>query len=112
MNSKFSFWHFLIFAFFISLQSCSDFKKGIGIEKDIPDEFLIKKIDPLKQPPDYSLLPPDSNKKNFNSSKREKNLKQIISENIKNNSLDTSLTIEKNDLSNPEIEKSILNQIK
>ena len=43
---------------------CSDLKKGLGMEKDVPDEFLIKKNNPIVKPPNYDLLPPDSKSKN------------------------------------------------
>ena len=57
--------------------SCSDFKKGMGLEKDRPDEFLVRKTNSIEKPPNYELLPPDSktkklvNKKIDNSTKNE-----------------------------------------
>ena len=44
----------------LALNSCSCIKKGLGIEKDSPNEFLIEKKAPLVIPPEYKLLPPDS----------------------------------------------------
>ena len=38
------------------LNSCSDLKKGLGMEKDVPNEFLIEKRNPLVLPPDYKML--------------------------------------------------------
>jgi len=77
------------------LAGCGDLKKGLGFEKDVPDEFLIKKNNPIVRPPNYDLLPPDSknnevkklNEKNSNSSDDLKIiLKNSIDkkENIKN----------------------------
>ena len=37
---------------------CKTIKQGLGIEKDVPDEFLIKKIDPIERPPNFELIPP------------------------------------------------------
>ena len=47
----------------LSLSSCTSVKKTLGLEKDVPNEFLIEKRDPLTLPPDYNILPPDSNAK-------------------------------------------------
>ena len=47
----------------LSLSSCTSVKKTLGLEKDVPNEFLIEKRDPLTLPPDYDILPPDSNAK-------------------------------------------------
>ena len=50
---------FLITIFgILALNSCSDIKKGFGIEKEIPNEFLIEKKAPLVMPPEYKFLPP------------------------------------------------------
>lgn len=46
------------------LTSCADLKKQVGLEKNIPDEFLIEKNEPLSLPPDYKILPPGAKDKN------------------------------------------------
>lgn len=92
------------------LNSCSDLKKGLGFEKDVPDEFLIKKLDPLKKPPNSDLLPPDSMKKEVKQSSNEQNLKNIIRKSIKEEGTETQVNLEKS--VNSDLEKQILDQIK
>jgi Protein of unknown function (DUF3035) len=41
-----------------SLGGCTDFRRAIGWEKSIPDEFAVVSRAPLAIPPDYSLRPP------------------------------------------------------
>ncbi len=62
---------FFIFAIFIGINGCGNFKDAVtGQKKKTTDEFLIKKKDPLILPPDYDNLPiPKSKKtKDVNSS--------------------------------------------
>lgn len=99
----------LFFLFFF--QSCSSLRKGIGIDKDIPDEFLVKKIDPLKKPPNYDLLPPDSVVNEKNKKGKEKSLKEIISQSTEKNTSD-NLSNLKERKQNSGVENDILNQIK
>ena len=65
------------------LSSCDSIKKGFGLQKDPPDEFLIKKTNPIEVPPNYDLLPPDS-KTDSKKKIRNKNVKNIIDENLNN----------------------------
>ena len=102
---------YLIFIFilsFVFLNSCSDIKKGIGLEKETLNEFLIEKKDPLTLPPDYKLLPPDSTTKVKDEKNSNNSLKNIIDKNLgsaeKNNQPSTK--------DSSTIEKEILNQIK
>src|SRR3989440_13089321 len=37
---------------------CSDFKKTIGLEPTLPDEFAVESRAPLTIPPDFELRPP------------------------------------------------------
>ena len=97
------FFFLLIFVFF---GSCSDLKKGLGVEKDAPNEFLIEKRESLALPPDYKMLPPDSNTNNKNQSFTQNSLKSIIDTNLSNNK--NVSTQQKS----TDIEKNILNQIK
>ena len=85
---------------------CKTIKQGLGIEKDIPDEFLDKKIDPIERPPNFELIPPDSKIKKSESTKN--NTKKIIDDNLKKkSSISSSETKETN-----KIEQDILKNIK
>ena len=59
--------------------NCSDLKKGLGIEKDIPDEFMVKKSNPIERPPNYDLLPPDTKNNGDIKSPQNKTNDNIIS---------------------------------
>src|ERR1700737_932464 len=39
---------------------CSDFKKSIGLEPTLPDEFPVESRAPLTIPPDFDLRPPSA----------------------------------------------------
>jgi len=75
----------IYFFLFILFTGCETVKKGLGMEKDKPNEFLIEKRDPLVLPPDYKILPPDS-----------KNVKKETQESSLISVLDQSLTTTKN----------------
>jgi len=47
-----------ILAAALALGGCTDFKRAIGMEKVIPDEFSVVARAPLAIPPDYALRPP------------------------------------------------------
>jgi Protein of unknown function (DUF3035) len=40
------------------LAGCSDFKKTMGLEPTLPDEFAVESRAPLTVPPDFDLRPP------------------------------------------------------
>ena len=63
---------------------CKTIKQGLGLEKDVPDEFLIKKIDKIERPPNFELIPPGSKIKKSASTKN--NVKKIIDNNLKKKS--------------------------
>lgn len=42
----------------IALSSCTDVKKGLGVGRNSPDEFMVVKRAPLTLPPEYGLRPP------------------------------------------------------
>jgi hypothetical protein len=42
----------------MTLGGCGDFRRALGMEKSIPDEFAVVSRAPLAIPPDYSLRPP------------------------------------------------------
>ena len=96
----------IYFFLFILFAGCETVKKGLGMEKDKPNDFLIEKRDPLVLPPDYKVLPPDS-----------KNVKKETQENSLKSVLDQSLTKTKNSSNSTtkpssNLEQEILKQIK
>lgn len=103
MMNKFVFLFFLIFL----TNSCKSLKQALGVDKDPPDEFLIKKIDPIERPPNYDLLPPDTKIK---PRKQASDIaKEIIEKNIKKSS-DNSKNVNSNETSSS-IENDILDKI-
>ena len=90
------------------LNSCSELKKGLGIEKDSPNEFLIEKRGPLTLPPDYQILPPDSQSKTEEVKKSSASLKSVLDQNLNTKEsqgkTENSATVD--------VEKEILKQIK
>jgi len=57
MKSKFFKMSFCFLPLIISLSSCSDFRKAVGKEKVIPDEFLVSTTPSLLVPPGYNIDP-------------------------------------------------------
>jgi hypothetical protein len=104
-NKKYLFFIIISFLFF---NSCANIKKGIGLEKEIPNEFLIEKKDPLVLPPDYNILPPDSKENKKETKKSHLSIEEILNKDIKNKDLPNSST--KNNSSN--LEEEILKKIK
>ena len=97
-----------LFALIFLLSSCENVKKGLGMKKDVPDEFLIEKRNPLTMPPNFDLLPPDS--VNQNNQKDEKhNLKDIFNKNLGKDKKDTEIN---KGTDSESLEKSILEKIK
>ena len=88
--------------------SCTDIKKNIGVEKDVPNEFLIEKKDRLVLPPDYNILPPDSKEKKKEIKKSDLSIEDILNKDIKNKDFPNSSI--KNNSSN--LEEEILKKIK
>ena len=90
------------------LSSCQSLEKGLGLRKDIPDEFLVEKRNPLIMPPNFDLLPPDS--VNQNNQKDEKdNLKEIFNKNLGKDKKDAEIN---KGTESGSLEKSILEKIK
>ena len=97
-----------LFILFFLLSSCGDVQKGLGLKKDVPDEFLVEKRNPLTMPPNFDLLPPDS--VNQNNQKDEKdNLKEIFNKNLVKDKKDAEI---KKGTDSGSLEKSILEKIK
>jgi hypothetical protein len=42
----------------VLVAGCTDFKRAIGIEQTMPDEFAVESRAPLTIPPDFDLRPP------------------------------------------------------
>ena len=81
---------FLIIVIFMFCSSCSNIKKGFGLEKEVPNEFLIEKKDPLVLPPDYNILPPDSKEKKDEIIKSDTSIKETLNKAVKNKDLSNS----------------------
>jgi len=102
---------FFLIIFFLA-SNCSDLKKSMGFEKDSPDEFLIKKGNAIRKPPNYDLLPPDKNK--LTQQKNQTSINANSTQNIVDEYLDksnNSTSISQSSLSS-EIEKNFLDEIK
>ena len=97
-----------LLALIFLLSSCENVQKGLGLKKEVPDEFLIEKRNPLTMPPNFDLLPPDS--MNQNNQKDEKdNLKDIFNKNLGKEKKDTEIN---KGSESGSLEKSILEKIK
>jgi hypothetical protein len=97
---------FYIFVFFL-FTGCESIKQGLGMEKNLPDEFLIKKYDPIQRPPDFELLPPGTKTKVVKKN-NSKNIKNLIENNLKKNQ---ESEIIKDKTQNLEIENEILKEL-
>ena len=107
MNNKNLFTILLLLA--LSLSSCTPVKKSFGLEKDVPNEFLIEKRDPLTLPPDYNILPPDSNAKTNKNKNSTSSLKSIFDKDFSSKKKSSSTNVPSNTKG---IENDILKQIK
>jgi len=97
-----------LFALIFLLNSCQSLEKGLGFRKDIPDEFLVEKRNPLIMPPNYDLVPPDSVNQNDKKDEND-NLKKIINRNTEKNPKENEINKGTDSRS---LEKSILEKIK
>ena len=95
----------IYFFLFILLSGCGAVKKGLGIEKDKPNEFLIEKRDPLVMPPDYKILPPDSKSAAKETQSKNNSIQSLIDKSITSNEKSKQSTVS-------DLEKEVLNQIK
>ena len=98
--------YILYLLLFILFSSCESVKKGIGVEKDKPNEFLIEKRDPLVLPPNYKILPPDS--KTVKKETKENSLKSVLDQSLTKNKAPSNSPSS----SSSSLEESILKQIK
>ena len=90
---------------FILFSGCEALKKGMGLSKDKPNEFLIEKRDPLVLPPDYEILPPDSKTV---KKEKENSLKSVLDQSLSKNKEPSNSPSN----SSSSLEESILKQIK
>jgi|TARA_B110000503_G_scaffold2294_1_gene3022 hypothetical protein len=107
---------YLIFVIICSmsfLNSCSPLKKGLGLEKDVPNEFLIQKRDSLLLPPDYKMLPPDSQagSRKDEGKESEYSLQSVLNKNLNKDKEEKPENKYDKDISQ-KTENEILKQIK
>ena len=85
MKNKFLKISIYILPLIISISSCSDFRKAVGKEKLVPDEFSIASTPSLIIPPGYKIDPDMINKVALGESKNTFNLNESIKINNNNN---------------------------
>jgi len=100
---KISFILFLLIIF----SSCQKLQKGLGLSKDVPDEFLVEKRNPIVLPPNFDLLPPDSIINTQTLKDEKDSIKDVFNKNL---SSDKKNLENKNTSEN--LEKNILEKIK
>ena len=60
------------------IAGCSDFKKTIGMEPTLPDEFAVESRAPLTIPPDFDLRPPQPGASRPQEKSSDQQAKQTI----------------------------------
>jgi len=95
----------IIILLLFTLVSCDSVKKGLGMTKNTPNEFLIEKRDPLVMPPDYKILPPDSKSAAKETQSKNNSIQSLIDKSITSNEKSKQSTVS-------DLEKEVLNQIK
>jgi PBP1b-binding outer membrane lipoprotein LpoB len=100
---------FGLFILVFLLNGCENVKKGIGLKKDAPDEFLIEKRNPLTMPPNFELLPPDTMTEEKQKDEKD-NLKDIFNKNLGKEGSKNEGVNKSNESGS--LEKSILDKIK
>ena len=68
----------LCFAGPLLITGCSDFKKSIGLEPTLPDEFAVESRAPLTIPPDFDLRPPQPGASRPQEKSSDQQAKQTI----------------------------------
>ena len=106
-----------LFILTIFLTSCENIRKGMGVQKDTPDEFLIEKRSPLVMPPNFDLLPPDSaatqdNNQNVKKDEKKDSLKEIFNKNLDSKEKEKNIEPNNKEISSGSLEKSILDKIR
>ena len=85
MKSKFFKISICFLPLIISISSCSDFRKAVGKEKVIPDEFSVSTTPSLLVPPGYNIDPEVFKNKKFNRETKDFSLSEKIIINNTNN---------------------------
>jgi len=60
------------------IAGCTDFKKSIGLEPTLPDEFAVESRAPLTIPPDFELRPPQPGATRPQEKSADQQAKQVI----------------------------------
>src|SRR5208283_5335621 len=60
------------------IAGCGDFKKTIGLEQTLPDEFAVESRAPLTIPPDFDLRPPQPGASRPQEKSADQQAEQII----------------------------------
>lgn len=85
MKSKFLKISVCFLPLIISVSSCSDFRKAVGKEKIIPDEFSVMSTPSLLVPPGYNIDPEVFKKRNSIDSEKDFSLSdKIMIKNVNN----------------------------
>ena len=85
MKSKFLKISICILPLTISISSCSDFRKAVGKEKAIPDEYSVITTPSLLVPPGYNIDPEVFKNKNLLEPKKDFSLSDKIMITNRNN---------------------------
>ena len=108
MNMK-NFKKLLICLFILNLlSSCGTIKEGFSTQKkDNTDEFLVKKKNPLKLPPDFEDLPLPNSEIDKNLDERNQEIKKLVTRNENQDS-----DINNNAQKSKKLEEFLLDKIK
>jgi hypothetical protein len=60
------------------IAACTDFKKAVGLEPTLPDEFAVESRAPLTIPPDFELRPPQPGASRPQDKSSDQQAKQVI----------------------------------
>jgi len=60
------------------IAGCSDFKKSVGLEPTLPDEFAVESRAPLTIPPEFELRPPQPGASRPQEKSADQQAKQLI----------------------------------
>ena len=88
---------FLTLLLLMIMTACTNLKENLSLKKQKKiEEFLIKKKSPLTLPPDFSSLPePKNSNQDVISENEEIDLKKVLTETKKNETINTSNNLEK-----------------
>jgi hypothetical protein len=62
------------------MAGCTDFKRSIGLEQTMPDEFAVESRAPLTIPPDFDLRPPTPGAPRPQEKSTDQQAKQVMEE--------------------------------